>query len=86
VNSDGTSRRPGRKLQRIQFQWRHRRWVSEIEYIYNDSGSGAVLSCVGKLSTTANLSGYYGFVVSGTAQTGGGGKYLSGSAYFNAGR
>ncbi|MGB9266387.1 MAG: chitobiase/beta-hexosaminidase C-terminal domain-containing protein [Terriglobales bacterium] len=59
--------------------------VSEIEYIYDDSGSGAVLSCVGKQSTTANLSGYYGFVVSGTAQTGGGGKYLSGSVYFNGG-
>ena len=57
--------------------------VSEIEYIYDASGSGGVLSCVGKQSTTANLLGYYGIVVSGTAQTGGGGKYLSGSVYFN---
>jgi len=77
--------RPGRKLQRIQFQCVIDDGVSEIEYIYDDSGSGAVLSCVGKQSTTANLSGYYGFVVSGTAQTGGGGKYLSGSVYFNGG-
>jgi len=28
---------------------------------------------------------YYGFVVEWNAQTGGGGKYLSGSAYFNGG-
>ena len=59
--------------------------VSEIEYIYNLSGSGAVLSCVGKqaVTTPANLQGYYGILVSGSAQTGGGGKYLSGSVYFN---
>jgi hypothetical protein len=59
--------------------------VSEIEYIYNDSGSGAVLGCAGKLSpaTAPNLVGYYGIVVGGNAQSGGGGKYLSGSVYFN---
>jgi hypothetical protein len=50
--------------------------VSEIDYIYELSGSG-VLSCVGKQSTTTTLSGYYGILVSGT------GEYFSGSVYFN---
>jgi hypothetical protein len=59
--------------------------VSEIEYVYDQAGSGAVLGCVGKQASsgTANLSGYYGIVVGGNAQTGGGGKYLSGSVYFD---
>ena len=59
--------------------------INEIEYIYNLAGSGAVLSCVGKqaVASPANLLGYYGILVLGNAQTGGGGKYLSGSVFFN---
>lgn len=56
--------------------------VSEIEYIYADGGSG-ILACVGKQSTTTTLSGYYGLLVSGTAQNGAVGEYLSGSVFFN---
>jgi hypothetical protein len=57
--------------------------ISEIEYTYYESGSGGVLACVGKQSTGGSLAGYYGFVVGGNAQSGGGGKYLSGSIYLN---
>ncbi|MFZ0686674.1 MAG: chitobiase/beta-hexosaminidase C-terminal domain-containing protein [Terriglobales bacterium] len=57
--------------------------VSEIEYTYNETGTGGVLACVGKTSSSANLNGYYGLLVGGSAQAGGGGKYLSGSVYFN---
>ena len=54
---------------------------TQIEYIYEDAGSG-VLACTGKQSTTTNLQGYYGMVVDGF-QVSGGGKYLSASVYFN---
>jgi len=57
--------------------------ISEIEYTYYEPGSGGVLACVGKQSTGGSLAGYYGFVVGGNAQSGGGGKYLSGSIYLN---
>ena len=57
--------------------------ISEIEYSYYVSGSGGVMACVGKQSTPVNLAGYYGIVVGGNAQSGGGGKFLSGSIYFN---
>ena len=57
--------------------------VSEIEYTYDEAGTGGLMACVGKQSTAANFAGYYGFVVGGTAQSGGGGKYLSGSLYFD---
>ena len=50
--------------------------ISEIDYLYELSGSG-VLSCTGKQSTTTTLSGYYGMLVTGT------GEYFSGSIYFN---
>ena len=59
--------------------------LSEIEYIYNAAGTGPALSCFGKqtVSAAANLSGFYGFVVDGTLQSTGGGKYLSGSVFFD---
>ena len=57
--------------------------ISEIEYTYYQPGTGGVLVCTGKQSTPVNLLGHYGFVVGGTARGGGGGKYLSGSIYFN---
>ncbi|MFZ1132322.1 MAG: Ig-like domain repeat protein [Terriglobales bacterium] len=56
--------------------------VSEIEYTYALFGQGN-RACVGKQYSATNLFGWYGFVVGGTAQSGGGGKYLSGSVYFN---
>jgi hypothetical protein len=59
--------------------------LTEIEYTYDQNGN-EVISCSGRqsASTTANLTGYYGMVVGGNATNGlGGGKYLSGSVYFN---
>ncbi len=57
--------------------------VSEIEYTYDQNGNESV-SCSGRQSSTANLTGYYGMVVGGNATNGiSGGKYLSGSVYFD---
>ena len=57
--------------------------LNEIEYTYNQSGNGGVDACVGKVSNSTALSGYYGLLVGGGAVSGGGGKYLSGSLFFN---
>ncbi len=86
VNSDGTfSGTLTGSYSSFSFNGVIENGVSQIEYIYDESGSGGVLSCVGKQSTSNSLQGYYGLLIQGTAQSGSGGKYLSGSAYFNGG-
>jgi hypothetical protein len=81
VNGDGTF--SGSLVGSYSFAGVIEKGISEIEYTYYVSGSGGVMACVGKQSTPANLVGDYGFVVGGNAQSGGGGKFLSGSIYFN---
>jgi hypothetical protein len=59
--------------------------VSEIQYTYNQSGSGEVEACTGRQAPPATLSGYYGLLIGGNATNGQGGQEeLSGSAYFNS--
>jgi len=58
--------------------------VSEIEYIYNDSGSARLVVCRQAIYDRESLR-LLRLRREWTAQTGGGGKYLSGSAYFNGG-
>ena len=59
--------------------------VSQIEYTYNLPGTGGVMACVGKQSTSgsANLVGYYGILVGGTGENVWGRDNLSGSVYFD---
>ena len=83
VNSDGTF--SGSLAGSYSFNGVIDNGVSEIEYTYDQSGTGGVMACVGKQSSSAaaNLRGNYGIVVGGTAQSGWGGEYLSGSVYFD---
>jgi len=81
VNGDGTF--SGSLAGSYSFAGVIENGISEIEYTYYVSGSGGVMACVGRQSTPVNLAGYYGIVVGGTAQSGGGGKFLSGSIYFD---
>jgi hypothetical protein len=81
VNGDGTF--SGSIAASYSFAGVIEKGISEIEYTYYVSGSGGVMACVGKQSTPASLAGHYGFVVGGTAQSGGGDKFLSGSIYFD---
>jgi hypothetical protein len=81
VNGDGTF--SGSLAGSYSFAGVIENGISEIEYTYYVSGSGGVMACVGKQSTPTNLAGYYGFVVGGTAQSGGGGKFLSGSIHLD---
>jgi hypothetical protein len=86
VNSDGTfSGNLTGSYSSYSFNGVIENGVSQIEYIYDQSGSGGVLSCIGKQSTSTNLQGYYGLLIAGEAQSGTGQKYLTGSAYFNGG-
>ncbi len=81
VNGDGTF--SGSLVGSYSFSGVIDNGISEIEYTYYESGSGGVSACVGKQSTGGSLAGYYGFVVGGNAQSGGGGAYLSGSIYLD---
>jgi hypothetical protein len=83
VNGDGTF--SGSLVGSYSFNGVIERGVSEIQYTYNQSGTGGVMACVGKQagSQTANLTGYYGIVVGRPPQQVWGGKYLSGSVYFD---
>jgi Chitobiase/beta-hexosaminidase C-terminal domain len=77
VNSDGTFQ--GSVLfngSQIPFYGVLDNGTNEIEYIYT-----GVNFCVGKKSTTANLSGSYGILVNGSSANTGG--FLSGSINFN---
>lgn len=55
--------------------------VNEIDYTYNEGGGSS--ACTGRQSTSTALSGWYGILVGGPAVNGTGGKFLSGSVYFN---
>jgi hypothetical protein len=57
--------------------------VTEVQYIYNRTGFGNVVTCSGRQFTATNLSGWYGFVVGGEAANNGVGKYLSGALQFD---
>ena len=59
--------------------------ISQIEYNYASSGSGGVLSCVGRQSQSgaASLAGYYGFVVGAPTPGPIAADYFSGALYFD---
>jgi hypothetical protein len=83
VNGDGTF--AGSLAGSYSFNGVIEAGVSQIEYTYNLVGTGGVMACVGKQSTsgTANLLGYYGILVGGTGQNVWGQSNLSGSVYFD---
>jgi hypothetical protein len=85
VNSDGTfSGALAGGYSQYSFSGVLDNGVTEIQYTYNQSGDGEVVACTGRSAPSAVLSGYYGMLVGGNATNGlGGGRYLSGSVYFN---